>query len=130
MVTDDDDQDEENEAPPVQAHISEEEEQARSDPRSDLRSSLRSNPRSDISEVEEQANQTKVPPASSELDERIPTSELTNEDAAQDNPKLTNEEAAQEDPNEKGECNDCPPSSESAEESELILSPGLDCLRF
>ena len=112
MVTDDDDQDEENEASPVQAHISEEDEQARSDPRSDLRSNLRSYPRSDISEVEEQANQTKVPPASSELDERILTSELTNEEAAQEDPK----------------CNECPPSSEPAEE--LILSPGLAHFRF
>ena len=128
MVTDDDDQDEENEASPVQAHISEEDEQARSDPRSDLRSNLRSYPRSDISEVEEQANQTEsdLPPASSELDERIPTSELTNEEADQDNPKLTNEEAAQDD----SKCNECPPSSEPAEESELILSPGLDHFRF
>ena len=66
--------------------------------------------------MEEQANQTKVPPASSELDARIPTSEQTNEEAAQD------------DPNENRECNECPPSSEPAEE--LILSPGFDHFRF
>ena len=65
-------------------------------------------------EDEEAVNQTGSYPPASEL-ERISTSELTNE--------------SQEDPNGNGECDECPPS-ESAEESELILSPGLQFLDF
>ena len=60
-------------------------------------------------EEEEAVNQTGSYPPASEL-ERISTSELTNE--------------SQDDPNGNGECDECPPS-ESAEGSELILSPGL-----
>ena len=83
METEDDEDDEESEA--VQAEISEEEE-------------------------EEGADQTESDPLpASQLEERFPTSELTDEEAQ-----------SQEDP----ECNECPPS-ESVEESELILSPGF-----
>ena len=60
-------------------------------------------------EGEEDVSQTDSSPPASQL-ERISTSELTNE--------------SQEDPNGNGECDECPPS-ESAEGSELILSPGL-----
>ena len=87
METEDDEDDEESEA--VHAQISEEEE-------------------------EEGADQTESDPLpASQLEERIPTSELTDEEAQ-----------SQEDPDENGECNECPPS-ESVEESELILSPGF-----
>ena len=60
-------------------------------------------------EGEEEVSQTGSSPPASEL-ERISTSELTN--------------VSQDDPNGNGECDECPPT-ESAEESELILSPGL-----
>lgn len=60
-------------------------------------------------EEEEAVNQSGSYPPASEL-ERISTSELTN--------------GSQDDPNGNGACDECP-SSECAEESELILSPGL-----
>ena len=60
-------------------------------------------------EEEEAVNQSGSYPPASEL-ERISTSELTNE--------------SRDDPNGNDECNECP-SSEGGEESELILSPGL-----
>ena len=86
METEDDEDDEESEA--VHAQISEEE--------------------------DEGADQTESDPLpASQLEERIPTSELTDDEAQ-----------PHDDPNDNDECNECPPS-ESVEESELILSPGF-----
>ena len=78
-------------------------------------------------EDNKQANQTESDQglASSELEETIPAFELTDEEAL-DNPKLTDEEADQDDPNDNGGCNECPTTSEPADENELILSPGFD----
>ena len=108
METEDDDDDDDDENVAVNADISEEgaEEYDQA--------------RSDILEEDKQAIQTvnDQAPASSELEERIPTLELTDEKADHD------------DPNYNGECNECPPSEHTEESGELILSPGFDHFRF